>query len=50
MKVKLLSHDIVRRVEKYDEKTKVVIVKIFGRMCQFQEHEYEVIGQENENT
>jgi hypothetical protein len=43
MKIKLLSHDIVLQVEKYDAKTKVVIVKIFGTMCKFQEHEYEVV-------
>jgi hypothetical protein len=35
-------------VEHYDEKTKVVTVKIFGTMCKFQEHEYEVVENERD--
>jgi len=43
MKIKLLNHDIVISVEHYGARTKVVTVKIFGTMCKFQEHEYEVV-------
>ena len=43
MKVKLLKHEIVLSVEKYDETTKVAIVKFFGTMCKFQKHEYEIV-------
>ena len=43
MKIKLLNHDVVLRVEHYDAKTKVATVKMFGTMCKFQEHEYEVV-------
>jgi hypothetical protein len=43
MKVRLKNHQIVMSVEHYDAKTKVVTVKIFGTMCKFQEHEYEIV-------
>jgi len=43
MKIRLLDHKIILSVEHYDAKTKVVTVKIFGTMCKFQKHEYEVI-------
>ena len=43
MKVKLKKHSIVMRVYHYDEVTKVITVKIFGTMCKFQKHEYEII-------
>jgi len=44
MKIKIFSHDVVLQVEHYDAKTKVATVKIFGTMCKFQEHEYEVVA------
>ena len=43
MKVKIKEHDVVLSAEHYDAKTKVVTVKMFGTMCKFQEHEYEVV-------
>ena len=43
MKIKIFNHDVVLQVERYDAKTKVVTVKIFGTMCKFQKHEYEVV-------
>ena len=43
MKVRIKEHDIVLEVEYYDEKTKVVTVKMFGAMCKFQEYQYEVV-------
>ena len=43
MKVRIKKHDVVLGVEYYDAKTKVVTVKMFGTMCKFMEHEYEVV-------
>ena len=43
MKVRLKNHQIVMEVDSFDAKTKVITVKIFGTMCKFQEHEYEVV-------
>ena len=43
MKVKLLKHNVIIQVDSFDAKTKVITVKIFGTMCKFQEHEYEIV-------
>ena len=44
MKVKLLFHDnVMLTAHNYNEKTKVVVVKMFGTMCSFNEREYEVV-------
>jgi len=43
MKVKLLKHKIIMSVYKFDEITEVITVKIFGTMCKFQKHEYQII-------
>ena len=43
MKIKILAHDVIIGVEHYDKKTKVATVKLFGTICKFQEHEYEVV-------
>ena len=44
MKVKLLFHDIAPlKVYSYDEKTKVVTVKICGTSYKFHSREYEVV-------
>ena len=43
MRIRIKDHDVELDVEHYDAKTKVVIVKIFGTMCKFQKHQYEVI-------
>ena len=43
MKVKLLNHKIILNVEAMNQQTKVITVKIFGTLCKFQEHEYEIV-------
>ncbi len=44
MKVKLLHHDnVILKAHSYNEKTKVVVVKMFGTLCSFNEREYEVV-------
>ena len=44
MKVKLLFHDnMILKVHSYNEKTKVVVVKMFGFSCPFNEREYEAV-------
>jgi len=43
MKIKIFDYNIVLPVEHYDAKTKVATVKMFGTMCKFREHEYEVV-------
>ena len=48
MRVKLLKHDIVMNVKEFDEKTKVVTIKFFGTDCKFQEHEYEIVENDDE--
>jgi len=47
MKIRINEHKVVLNVEHYDAKTKVVTVKIFGTMCKFQAHEYNVVEVEN---
>ena len=43
MKIRIKEHNVVLNVEYYDAKTKVATVKIVGRMCKFQEHEYNIV-------
>ena len=40
-KVKIMKHQIVLNAD-IDEKN-VATVKIFGTLCKFQEHEYEIV-------
>ena len=46
MKVKLIKHDITINVIKFDEKTKMITVKFFGKLCSFRVDEYEVVSDE----
>jgi len=51
MKVKLLFHDnVILKVHSYNEETKVVVIKMFGTMCSFNEREYKVVEDDNPST
>lgn len=46
MKIKLIKHDIIINVSDYDAKNGVATVKLYGTLCKFQKHEYEIIESE----